>query len=803
MPSYPPHVIEAAKLLQLSTRQLGDAAKAWQKSAARDPNQGTLFGKNDTPNESWALFLKSGGVEASTLAPAISEPPPATPPVKRTAEEVTKWREAAMRAALASTGGKPSKWLLSGSGLYEGGRALISLDPSKPGRWRVTRFDKLGEPFGHSEAKDEAAAFKEARFIGVAFPEDTAEAKRQYEIVCAEWDENARRRKAERKNTEAQKVQEAEKSLDVNITPALASEDDAAPSGSAKEPEMTTNPSTKSGEPTEPFEVGDPSSERYGFQGRASTAKNERLDPTGGPYVAICAGHGKRVHTATKRAAEDAAADTRTFCDDCREWEIELRRKAEKKTEVPADFKGRVVTAKEARVSARGYPWAAICGRPGHGAVNSWPTKAEAEAAAADTRQFCGDCRVADGKPRDEAEPVPVGETLSPEAVTFGKKLAEKVKATATFKAALELLAAVPGWKVERFIGALPLKQTNLEEVGRKHRDVPALLTAPTSDTGSTWLSTYYQDSAGKGVSVRLARIEGGKPDTAYNLAPIRSQIEVSKTSPKAPKLGQVYASHFEEKKGDAWGTPVLFLYLGDLWLGTNAAKITSPKGESTIVYDEPKAKGMFGSAAFYTWAFKTTLPEDVKAALGALVKPQTEEEEARERLGTNDGTARCGICQRIQKTFNLAKLKPRLFDHGYTIPADALRSGWAPRHGSCFGSGKPPYEISTEAIELYLPILRRELADAERSLKIVMKPPESILRHEPALDKDRKPTLKAVVYTPKSPKWDSVLKSAQLEAKQNVEQLKSSIAFYEKAKADWKRMPTYDERQAGKLLYT
>ena len=144
-----------------------------------------------TPTQAWARLL-----ETTTQPPPIVAPSPVAPP-KRDIFEVTKWREAAMRAALASTGGKPSKWPLEGGGLYEGGRALISQDPSKPGRWRVTRFDKHGEPFGHTEAKDEAAAFKEARFIGVAFPEDTPEAIEQYGIVNAEWEDNARRRKAE------------------------------------------------------------------------------------------------------------------------------------------------------------------------------------------------------------------------------------------------------------------------------------------------------------------------------------------------------------------------------------------------------------------------------------------------------------------------------------------------------------------------------------------------------------------------------------------------------------------------------
>lgn len=75
MPSYPPRVIEAARLLSLPPVRLRDAAKRWAKSAAVDPAQKSLFGAPDTPDQSWALFLGEGGIATTALPskPTIAE----------------------------------------------------------------------------------------------------------------------------------------------------------------------------------------------------------------------------------------------------------------------------------------------------------------------------------------------------------------------------------------------------------------------------------------------------------------------------------------------------------------------------------------------------------------------------------------------------------------------------------------------------------------------------------------------------------------------------------------------------------
>jgi hypothetical protein len=398
-------------------------------------------------------------------------------------------------------------------------------------------------------------------------------------------------------------------------------------------------------------------------------------------------------------------------------------------------------------------------------------------------------------------------DSLSPEAVTFGKKVANKVKATTSIDAALELIGALPGWKVERFIGALPLKGNNVDAVTRIRKTRATILPGPNA-TSSSWLNTYSTE-VGKGLSAFLANVDGGTPDREFNVEPIRKAIVVSKSAPKNPEVDQVYASNFDLKtiQNPPYGER-RYLYLGELWLGTKAAKITSPKGETFISYNEPKDPGEFTGAAFYTWAFKTSFVDDVKAFLAAVIKPKTEEQEAIDRLQTLDFTGRCGICLHLQKMHHTGETKsgkrhPEMYQHGYQIPAQFRRQGWAARVGVCFGSGRAPYDVSTEAIDAYLPVLREALASQEAELARLKAGPKSVTQEEVGRDEYHKPVMKSVTYTPSHPKWAQILAKATAAVEGEIASTKDAITSYVGLKAKWMRTPTYDERQAGKLLYS
>ena len=278
-----PKVIEAARLLQLPMRRFVEGARAWQRSADKDPERawGAFleaaglrtpapvevepppprlpsgpfhFKHSSKPSENedepgtWytveafepggvrvgvAYFGESDGmiragdtevepayrrmgvatgmydylekVTGREVGPAPvlsadarafwearreSKPPPvATPPrvpigsgLPGDPMERAKWSKAAMRAALASTRGKPSRWSMA-----NGGWVAITPDASSPGRWRWTHFGADDEPTGHGMAADQAAAFKEAAFTHYGlFPEDTPEVRTEYQLVQAE-----------------------------------------------------------------------------------------------------------------------------------------------------------------------------------------------------------------------------------------------------------------------------------------------------------------------------------------------------------------------------------------------------------------------------------------------------------------------------------------------------------------------------------------------------------------------------------------------------------------------------------------
>lgn len=53
-------------------------------------------------------------------------------------------------------------------------------------------------------------------------------------------------------------------------------------------------------------------------------AEEMELDPTGGPWCAICDVHGSILNVATRAEARSAAREPESFCDGCRE-ELDAR----------------------------------------------------------------------------------------------------------------------------------------------------------------------------------------------------------------------------------------------------------------------------------------------------------------------------------------------------------------------------------------------------------------------------------------------------------------------------------------------
>ncbi len=389
---------------------------------------------------------------------------------------------------------------------------------------------------------------------------------------------------------------------------------------------------------------------------------------------------------------------------------------------------------------------------------------------------------------------------LTPAQITFGKKLAKKVKATTDFETAISLFERLPGWKVERSTGALVLKGVNLDLVGRKKRGFLPMVAKEGSSAHEIDFRT--NDSDLKGVSVFLANASSGAPDREFNVEPLRAAVQVTPTVPAHPKEGTVYVSKFEVVNVKPYNDATyMHLWLGTMWLGAKAATLITPSKQTFIVYDEPSAPGDFASSSFYTWAGKTSLADDVTALLGDAAKPKTADDEDRERIGTLETTGFCTICNRRQKMHNLKSKRPLMYDHGYSIPSQALRSGWAPRQGSCYGVGFPPYEVSVAGIDAYLDVLKKAQDTMKAELAELNANPQTITR----LERDGygyKETRKQIDYTPEHPKWMEVLALEKGRVIKELNSLEDNVQYYTQRRAAWKRVPTYDEKTAGDLFY-
>lgn len=68
--------------------------------------------------------------------------------------------------------------------------------------------------------------------------------------------------------------------------------------------------------------AGQPIQKAESYKGTYSTAAAEGLDPSSGKHVAICDKHGAIVNTSSEKKARSSAADTRLFCDECRDGEM-------------------------------------------------------------------------------------------------------------------------------------------------------------------------------------------------------------------------------------------------------------------------------------------------------------------------------------------------------------------------------------------------------------------------------------------------------------------------------------------------
>lgn len=402
-------------------------------------------------------------------------------------------------------------------------------------------------------------------------------------------------------------------------------------------------------------------------------------------------------------------------------------------------------------------------------------------------------------------------ETLPVEVATFAKKLAAGKKATTDWESGIALLARLPGWKVKLSVLPLPMRgahDNNLEILSKERKNSPQRIPSPVVGAQGWDKQVHYAkaedyDFKEKGLGILL-----DFAGRTYDIELVRRAVRIGEPKEGAVEEGVVYFEKFKDETVVAFQQSpsprtTRMLIVGRIWYGTQGAVVTAPNGQSVAIFNEPKAHNEFGSDAFYTWGKKNGFYEAVKEALPGLVKPKTREEEDRERLATLDNTGVCAICDRRQKMHNINKKQPLLYDHGYNIPGWALRQGWAPRTGTCFGAGFPPYELSALALVKYLEHLLVEKVKLEQTL-VKVRCLEVITRKEQG-PYDRKTGEYSIVektYTPKSPEWADVKAKAVLDVERALKWTVEAITGYRERLGAWKRTQTYDEQKTGKELY-
>lgn len=178
MPAYSARVIEAARLLQLKPNELRAAAQQWARSAAHDPSQKSLFGSPDTPAQSWAIFLRAGGIkpepERGPIVPA-NAPEPKPPPAPKATNFANEALELAKSLPSSSRLGSTKVYLRA---IHEAWpddsltwEAFVTnvLTAKRAGTLRLSDADALGEVDErlYEESRIEDGG-QESRFLNVS-----------------------------------------------------------------------------------------------------------------------------------------------------------------------------------------------------------------------------------------------------------------------------------------------------------------------------------------------------------------------------------------------------------------------------------------------------------------------------------------------------------------------------------------------------------------------------------------------------------------------------------------------------------
>lgn len=381
------------------------------------------------------------------------------------------------------------------------------------------------------------------------------------------------------------------------------------------------------------------------------------------------------------------------------------------------------------------------------------------------------------------------GAVSEAELEKFAKKVAAGKKATTDFETAAELINRLPGWSASPAVVAFPADDYRAEKFLLKtHRARVSFWGASTSKEAATVHSSSYSE--------------------LFSLVD-RGIINVfSPEAAASPREGVLYVENLFDRSSSFQSEQVGRLYLGVPGLIVTAPSVASAKVPNPVgIGSDPSDPGVFGLGSFWTWAKSTNFVEAVKSLANAVVKPPTEREEAIQRIGTLDHTGHCPVCGRIQKLYGITKGRPVMYDHGYQF----AEGFW--KQGSCFGVGYPPFEISPAGALARATNLDSQAAYARKQLTEVLSGTIVLFNLEPELDEqgrkirvgpvgNRQDKMKTVEYLPGSIGYAELQQKRAADLSQAIPRIEAAAAEMRARARSWKRVPTYDEEKAGRLLY-
>jgi len=243
------------------------------------------------------------------------------------------------------------------------------------------------------------------------------------------------------------------------------------------------------------------------------------------------------------------------------------------------------------------------------------------------------------------------------------------------------------------------------------------------------------------------------------------------------------------------WNTVLTELGFGFAITGTGVNKrqvtevtVTSPLGQTLVISKDPRYKAIhFYALPGWVKSIGVDLVDVTSIRLG-MDSPEQEAKLKALYIRDLTNTGTCSVCGGNFKR----EADGSIGHHGYTRPGDGML------HGTCFGVGFQPWEVSSAGAVAYLQALGGEL-DAAKEVLAATATLTSF--REPQNSFEQRLGRPVVVVTAESPYRFAELREAALyKAQKRVDAIISAQETYGAAVAAWKEDVLPEVKHAGKF---